>query len=94
MWRALRILLILKPGGFSRTTVRAPSPIHLRYSDAREGITKINLFFKRMRILAKNSTVDQAQNRAGRSPNRFTITVATAFRLWKRRLYLVEISAG
>ena len=60
---------------------------------ARE-ITKINLFFKRMRILAKNSTVDQAQNRAGRSPNRFTITVATAFRLWKRRLYLVEISAG
>ena len=39
---------------------------------ARE-ITKINLFFKRMRILAKNSTVDQAQNRAGRSPNRFTI---------------------
>ena len=28
------------------------------------------------------------------SPNRFTITVATAFCLWKRRLYLVEISVG
>src|SRR5215469_4795859 len=94
MWRALRILLILKPGGvFANHSQGTQCNSRSVFRRSRGEITKI---YSSNGLEFWPTTGPWIRRRIvpSRSPNRFTITVATAFCFWKKRLYLVEISAG